>query len=97
MYMNSSDKSVTVCRLCQNYNPEGRRGGFCEKLDVPVLAAWEACSLATHPFEISWQPSHTFNNLLSDSLHEPISAMHNHENITELQEINMRSLSLNER
>jgi hypothetical protein len=95
--MNSSDKSVTVCRLCQNYNPEGRRGGFCEKLDVPVLAAWEACSLATHPFEISWQPSHTFNNLLSDSLHEPISAMHNHENITELQEINMRSLSLNER
>ncbi|WP_156341427.1 hypothetical protein [Pseudanabaena sp. 'Roaring Creek'] len=70
--MNSSDNSVTACRLCQHYSPEGRRGGFCGKLDVPVSPSWEACSLAAHPFEPSWQSMNNFNALLHDSLHDSL-------------------------
>jgi hypothetical protein len=89
-YMNSSGNSVTACRLCQHYNPEGRRGGFCGKLDVPVSPAWDACSLAAHPFESSWQPVDDFNALLNE-FHDSISITH--DQIPELQEANMRSLS----
>ncbi len=92
--MNTSGNSVTACRLCQHYNPEGRRGGFCGKLDVPVSSAWEACSLATHPFESSWQPTNDFNSLLHESIHNSIP-LTNEESL-ELQEINMRSLSFSE-
>ncbi|MDX2254186.1 MAG: hypothetical protein NW214_01585 [Pseudanabaenaceae cyanobacterium bins.39] len=66
--MNSLDNQVTACRLCQHYKPEGRRGGMCNRLDVPVLANWESCSLAAHPFELSWQASNNINSLLQDSL-----------------------------
>ena len=92
--MNSSGNSVTACRLCQYYNPEGRRGGFCEKLDVPVSPAWNACSLAAHPFEPSWQPTDDFNSLLNESFHESILLVHEHT--TELQEVSSRSLSFSE-
>lgn len=93
-YMNSSGNSVTACRLCQHYNPEGRRGGFCGKLDVPVSPAWNACSLAAHPFETSWQPTDDFNSFLYESFHDSIPLVH--DNTTELQEVNMRSLSFSE-
>jgi hypothetical protein len=93
-YMNTSGNSVPACRLCQHYNPEGRRGGFCGKLDVPVSPAWEACSLAVHPFEPSWQSTTDFNSLLNESFHNSIP-LTNEESL-ELQEINMRSLSFSE-
>ncbi len=89
--MNTSGNSVSACRLCQHYNPEGRRGGFCGKLDVPVSPAWEACSLAAHPFATSWQTVDNFNSLVHESLHDAIFPAH--EKSLELQEINMRSLS----
>ncbi|PZV14012.1 MAG: hypothetical protein DCF20_13945 [Pseudanabaena sp.] len=92
--MSTSGKSVSACRLCQHYNPEGRRGGFCGKLDVPVIPTWEACSLAAHPFEMSWDPSNDFNSLLHESFHESIPKK-NEENI-ELQDISTRSLSFSE-
>ncbi len=34
--------------------PEGRRGGYCLKLDVPVQANWSACPLASDPFSSAW-------------------------------------------
>ena len=89
--MNTSDNSVSACRLCQHYNPEGRRGGFCEKLDVHVSSTWEACSLAAHPFEPSCRPTNDFNSLLHESFHNTIPLTH--EESLELQGINMRSLS----
>jgi len=92
--MNSSSNSITSCRLCHHYNPEGRRGGLCEKLDVPVLSTWDACSLAAHPFETSWQPANNFNTLLNESFHDTLSLTHGE--ILELQEIKMRSLSFAE-
>jgi hypothetical protein len=46
--------SISVCRLCKFYRPEGRRGGHCEKLDASVQGQWEACPLASHPFMSDW-------------------------------------------
>ena len=93
--MNTSGNSVTACKLCQHYNPEGRRGGFCGKLDVPVISTWEACSLADHPFESSWYSTDARNSFLNESFHERVATVTLVE-IPELQEINMRSLSLSE-
>lgn len=93
--MDSPSNSVTACRLCQHYNPEGRRGGFCEKLDVPVIAKWDACSLAAHPFEASWQSTDDFNSLLHESLNEKIALSHQVET-SEFQEFGKHSFSFSE-
>lgn len=34
---------------------EGRRGGLCQQLGVPVSSSWKACSLALPPFAPSWE------------------------------------------
>ena len=95
--MDSSDTSITACRLCQHYNPEGRRGGFCGKLDVPVRATWDACSLAAHPFETPWQPDGEFNSLFHDSLATISSHLESSPlEIPAMQEIMARSLSFAE-
>jgi hypothetical protein len=72
--METLGSSVIACRLCQHYRPEGRRGGICRKLDVPVAATWEACSLASHPFELSWQSANNINSFLKESLQESLIA-----------------------
>jgi hypothetical protein len=46
---------TSACRHCRHYTPEGRRGGVCEQLNVPVQGAWKACSLAVSPFGPSWE------------------------------------------
>jgi len=94
--MTTSGNTITVCRLCQHYSPEGRRGGLCGKLDVPVHATWDACSLATHPFETSWQPANDFNSLLYESFDGTIIRNVTDNDFSELQELNMRSLSFAE-
>ncbi len=93
--MDSSDNSVTTCRLCHHYSPEGRRGGFCKKLDVPVLSQWDACSLAAHPFDSACQSINMLNTLLHESLLESTSIGHNAETAM-LQNSMSRSLSLSE-
>jgi len=40
----------SICKYCRHYFFKGRRGGICQKLEVPVQANWEACSLADYPF-----------------------------------------------
>jgi hypothetical protein len=92
--MNSSSNSITSCRLCQHYNPEGRRGGLCGKLDIPVRSTWDACSLATHPFETSWQSANDFNLILNESFHDTIALTQGE--ISDLQEVKGRSLSFAE-
>lgn len=50
------ENSVTsACRSCRYYTPEGRRGGNCQQLGVPVRSSWKACSLAIPPFAPSWE------------------------------------------
>jgi hypothetical protein len=41
---------VSNCRACRYYQPEGRRGGSCQQLGVPVQANWTACPLAALAF-----------------------------------------------
>ena len=49
--MKKNNFSTSACRYCRFYEPEGRRGGSCQKLGVPVQSSWKACYLASHPFE----------------------------------------------
>lgn len=45
----------SACRHCHHYTPEGRRGGVCALLSVPVQSQWKACALAVPPFGESWE------------------------------------------
>jgi hypothetical protein len=57
---------VLCCSRCRHYTPEGRRGGHCDQLGVPVQGRWNACSLSMpvfatampdiHPLELLPQP-----------------------------------------
>lgn len=53
--MNTLTCPTSACRHCRFYQPEGRRGGHCEQLGVPVRGGWKACSLAIPPFAPSWE------------------------------------------
>ena len=49
--MNEIQFSTSDCRHCRFYEPEGRRGGSCQMLGVPVQGRWKACPLASSPFD----------------------------------------------
>lgn len=53
--MRTFNTLATACRHCRYYTPEGRRGGQCGPLGVPVQGQWKACSLAMPPFAPSWE------------------------------------------
>jgi hypothetical protein len=53
--MKSLEDNISSCRHCHFYQTEGRRGGSCQKLGVPVQGSWSVCPLAIHPFQSSWQ------------------------------------------
>gem|GEM_PF-905783 len=46
---------TSACRYCRFYQPEGRRGGVCLSLEVPVQGSWKACALAKPPFTSTWE------------------------------------------
>lgn len=48
--MKSSRCQVSFCSRCRFYAPEGRRGGHCGQLGVPVESRWQSCSLAVPVF-----------------------------------------------
>jgi hypothetical protein len=48
--MKSTTLHTTCCSRCTHYTPEGRRGGQCGQLGVPVKGGWKACSLAVPVF-----------------------------------------------
>lgn len=52
--LNFTTSACRSCRCCRYYQPEGRRGGVCQQLSVPVRGSWKACSLATSPFAPAW-------------------------------------------
>ncbi|MCC0176298.1 hypothetical protein I4641_04820 [Waterburya agarophytonicola K14] len=43
--------ATSACRYCRFYKPEGRRGGSCQMLGVPVESSWKACTFASPPFD----------------------------------------------
>jgi hypothetical protein len=53
--MKTANFLASSCRYCRYYQSEGRRGGICQQLSVPVQAQWKACSLAAHPFSTTWE------------------------------------------
>ncbi len=70
--MNTFHFPTTACRVCRYYQPQGRRGGVCDQLGVPVRASWKACSLALPPFTASWEKMEVIwqeeNELLKEAL-----------------------------
>ena len=59
---------ASACKSCRFYTPEGRRGGNCQQLGVPVRGGWKACSLALPPFAPSWESLEEIYNLQSEVL-----------------------------
>jgi hypothetical protein len=53
--MKSVNEAVSFCRHCRFYRAEGRRGGHCGQLEVPVQGSWKACPLAVAPFNSTWK------------------------------------------
>ena len=53
--MQAVNNPVSCCRGCRYYQVEGRRGGLCHQLNVPVQANWKACTLASHSFANPWK------------------------------------------
>ncbi len=53
--MKTTNFLTSSCRHCRYYQTEGRRGGTCQQLGVPVQAHWKACTLAAHPFTSAWE------------------------------------------
>ncbi len=53
--MKTSHSQISACRHCRYYEPEGRRGGNCQQLNVAVQGAWNACALAIPPFSPAWE------------------------------------------
>ena len=53
--MKKANFLASACRFCRFYKPEGRRGGSCQKLSVPVESSWKACSLCSLPFNQEWE------------------------------------------
>jgi hypothetical protein len=47
--MDATQLGVSCCQRCRHYTPEGRRGGHCDQLSVPVQGKWAPCPLAV-PF-----------------------------------------------
>ena len=53
--MKTANFLTSSCRHCRYYQSQGRRGGVCQKLSVPVQAQWKACTLAASPFNSLWE------------------------------------------
>ena len=49
--MAASKCEISRCGLCRFYVHEGRRGGVCSQLNVPVSSQWKSCRLAVSPFQ----------------------------------------------
>jgi hypothetical protein len=69
--MKSVNFFTSACRYCRFYQPEGRRGGFCNQLSVPVQASWKSCALASHPFSNNWEEVEGIVRLQSSSSELP--------------------------
>ena len=66
--MSNFEPVVSVCRHCQSYRLEGRRGGHCGQLGSLVQGAWKACSLAIPPFAPSWESQEGIKHELAQLL-----------------------------
>lgn len=68
--MKSVKDAISACRHCRFYHSEGRRGGSCQQLGVPVQGSWKSCSLAVQPFASQWD---NWTGIVSQHLSNPDS------------------------
>ena len=61
--MRTANFLTSSCRHCRYYQSEGRRGGTCRLLGVPVQAGWSSCSLSARPFNSVWEDLETIVDL----------------------------------
>ena len=74
--MKEINSLTSTCRHCHSYRPEGRRGGSCQMLGVPVQGSWKACALCSSPFETTLKKLEDIFHLetsVSDESHQNIS------------------------
>lgn len=76
--MKTANFMTSSCRYCRYYQAEGRRGGLCNQLSVPVRGEWKACALAARPFATAWEN-------LEDvvRLEQSLALSYNNERVTE--------------
>jgi hypothetical protein len=48
--MDATPLDISCCQRCRYYTLEGRRGGHCSQLNVPVQGSWQPCSLGAPVF-----------------------------------------------
>lgn len=53
--MKDAENIISSCRHCLFYETQGRRGGQCRQLGVPVQGCWKSCALAASPFASRWR------------------------------------------
>ena len=53
--MKENINSAISCRDCKYYEPTGRRGGECQRLNVHVDGEWSACSVSAPAFADTWE------------------------------------------
>lgn len=83
---------TSACRYCRYYQPEGRRGGCCQLLGVPVQGSWKACTLSHPTFTVAWKVPEVMIVPNEPAL-VPTSSLLSKSNHT-LLEPNLHSLSL---
>jgi len=82
--MKATNHLPSVCRYCRHYDPQGRRGGMCQKLNAPVRGNWQACSLANSPFLPTWESWETIT-LLETPHFQVTQASHSHRSLSEVE------------
>jgi hypothetical protein len=55
---------------------QGRRGGQCRQLGVPVQGCWKSCALAVPPFASSWRNLEHLEHIVVESVVENIVGFH---------------------
>ena len=85
--MKTRTNAPLACRLCRHYQFEGRRGGQCQKLGVPVKGEWDSCSLMTPSFS---NPPKSRPRTLQLHPENYISEIYSYETVAKLKSVKTR-------
>lgn len=73
--MKDATNIISSCRHCLFYEIQGRRGGQCRQLGVPVRGCWKSCALAVSPFAANWQNLERMVALHPSTLESPLEGL----------------------
>ena len=85
--MKTRTNAPLTCRHCRHYQFEGRRGGQCHQLGVPVKGEWQPCALMTPSFSTT---SHKRAVSLTIHANQYISDIYNYETVAKLKPVKTR-------